>query len=89
MFGTMCPVLNKDELTFGSVAVAKEVLATLHNVLNKYGSVTINDLADVIGSKMTRTFHNEGFGWTDLSEAVVLNETLILPDPINLRDKEN
>ena len=88
MFGTMCPVLNKDELTFGSVAVAKEALATLHNVLNKYGSVTINDLADVIGSKMTRTFHNEKFGWTDLSEAVVLNETLILPDPIHLI-KEN
>ena len=84
----MWPALKKDELTFGSVAVANEVLVTLRDFLNKYGSVTINDLADVIGSKMTRTFHNEKFGWTDLSEAVVLNETLILPDPIHLI-KEN
>ena len=84
---TMFPVLSKDNLTFGSNDIANEVLIALRDILNKYGSVTINDLVDVIGSKMTRTFHNEKFGWTDLSEAVVLNETLILPDPIYLIKK--
>lgn len=81
---TMFPVLSKKDLNFESNDVAEEVLVVLREVLNKYGSVTINDLADIIGSKMTRTFHNDGFGWTDLSEAVILNKTLILPDPIRL-----
>ena len=85
---TMFPVLSKDNLTFESVDIAIEALIVLRDVLNKHGSVTINDLADVIGSKMTRTFYYEKFGWTDLSEAVVLNKTLILPDPIHLI-KEN
>lgn len=85
----MFPVLTKKGLTFESVAVAEEVLVALRDLLNKRSYVTINDLADIIGSKMTRTFHNDCFGWADLSEAVILDKTLILPDPIRLRNKEN
>ena len=84
----MVPSWMKQDLTFESSDVANEVLIALRDVLNKYGSVTLNDLADIVGSKKTRTFHDEGFGWTDLSEAVVLDKTLILPDIIRL-SKEN
>ena len=84
----MVPSWMKQDLTFESSDVANEVLIALRDVLNKHGSVTLNDLADIVGSKKTRTFHDEGFGWTDLSEAVVLDKTLILPDIIRL-SKEN
>lgn len=84
----MVPSWMKQDLIFESSYVANEVLIALRDVLNKHGSVTLNDLADIVGSKKTRTFHDEGFGWTDLSEAVVLDKTLILPDIIRLF-KEN
>ena len=84
----MVPSWIKQDLIFESSYVANEVLIALRDVLNKHGSVTLNDLADIVGSKKTRTFHDEGFGWTDLSEAVVLDKTLILPDIIRLF-KEN
>ena len=84
----MVPSWMKQDLIFESSYVANEVLIALRDVLNRYGSVTLNDLADIVGSKKTRTFHDEGFGWTDLSEAVVLDKTLILPDIIRLF-KEN
>ena len=84
----MVPSWMKQDLTFESSDVANEVLIALRDVLNKHGSVTLNDLADIVGSKKTRTFHDEGFGWTDLSEAVVLDKTLILPDIVRL-SKEN
>lgn len=84
----MVPSWMKQDLTFESSDVANEVLIALRDILNKYGSVTLNDLADIVGSKKTRTFHDEGFGWTDLSEAVILDKTLILPDIIRL-SKEN
>ena len=84
----MVPSWIKQDLIFESSYVANEVLIALRDVLNKHGSVTLNDLADIVGSKKTRTFHDEGFGWTDLSEAVVLDKTLILPD-ISRLFKEN
>ena len=84
----MVPSWIKQDLTFESIDVANEVLIALRDILNRYGAVTINDLADVVGSKKTRTFHDEGFGWTDLSEAVILDKTLVLPDIIRF-SKEN
>ena len=84
----MVPSWMKQDLIFESSYVANEVLIALRDVLNKHGSVTLNDLADIVGSKKTRTFHDEGFGWTDLSEAVILDKTLILPDIVRL-SKEN
>ena len=84
----MVPSWMKQDLTFESSDVANEVLIALRDVLNRYGSVTLNDLADIVGSKKTRTFHDEGFGWTDLSEAIILGKTLMLPDIIRL-SKEN
>ena len=61
--------INVDDLIFGMADEAHQVIDALCDRLERYGSVTVQDLYDLIGVSAPRTAMY--WGWTDLSEARV------------------
>lgn len=73
--------VNVDNIIFGMSAEAHEVLDALSERLEHYGSVTVQDLYDLIGVTTPKTAMY--WGWTDISEACVrqTNEGWLLDLP--------
>lgn len=61
--------INVDDLIFGMADEAHQVIDALCDRLERYGTVTVQDLYDLIGISAPRTAMY--WGWTDLSEARV------------------
>lgn len=73
--------VNVDNIIFGMSSEAHEVLDALSERLEHYGSVTVQDLYDLIGVTTPKTAMY--WGWTDISEACVrqTNEGWLLDLP--------
>lgn len=61
--------INVDDLIFGMADEAHQVIDALCDRLERYGTVTVQDLYDLIGISAPRTAMY--WGWNDLSEARV------------------
>lgn len=61
--------INVDDLIFGMADEAHQVIDALCDRLERYGTVTVQDLYDLIGISAPRTAMY--WGWQDLSEARV------------------
>ena len=61
--------INVDDLIFGMADEAHQVIDAMCDRLERYGTVTVQDLYDLIGVSAPRTAMY--WGWTDLSEARV------------------
>ena len=60
---------REDLYILSSREEAEEVLATLHDILEKYGQVTVVDYKELVGVSSSYTENKRG--WTDLSDAHV------------------
>ena len=58
-----------DDLIFGNREDADEVLSTLNDLLNRYPSVSIADLKDLVG--ITGRYTDNKYGWTDIRQAYI------------------
>lgn len=56
-----------DEILLETRAEAEEVLAKLGDMINRYDSVSLSDLYQLVG--LTPTYTDEKWGWTNLEEA--------------------
>jgi len=72
-----------DEIVLDSRTEAEQVIDQLFEVVNRYGSVTVSDLYDLVGLSSSHT--DNKWGWTDLGGAGVSRirdgYLLDLPDP--------
>ena len=79
--------INVDDLIFGMADEAHQVIDALCDRLERYGTVTVQDLYDLIGISAPRTAMY--WGWNDLSEAHVRKIRdgwlIELPRPIPLK----
>lgn len=73
--------INVDNIIFGMSSEAHEVLDALSERLEHYGTVTVQDLYDLIGVTTPKTAMY--WGWTDISDACVrqTNEGWLLDLP--------
>jgi hypothetical protein len=75
-----------NNIVLNSIGDAEEVLYTLHDLLNKYGFVTLVDLYDMVG--INGDFRDTKYGWKNLRNAswfkVRNGYKLNLPKPILL-----
>lgn len=58
-----------DDLKFEDRGDADEVLSTLDDLLNRYPSVSIADLNELVG--ITGRYTDNKYGWTDISQAYI------------------
>lgn len=58
-----------DDLKFEDRGDADEVLLTLEDLLNRYPSVSIADLNELVG--ITGRYTDNKYGWTDISQAYI------------------
>ena len=58
-----------DDLIFENREDADEVLSTLNDLLNRYPSVSIADLKDLVG--ITGRYTDNKYGWTDIRQAYI------------------
>jgi hypothetical protein len=58
-----------DEIILSSRGEADDVLNKLYDMLEKYGTVSVSDLYDLVGS--TSSYTDEKWGWTELRDSGV------------------
>lgn len=58
-----------DDLKFEDRGDADEVLSTLDDLLNRYPSVSVADLNELVG--ITGRYTDNKYGWTDISQAYI------------------
>jgi hypothetical protein len=58
-----------DEIILSSRGEADDVLNKLYDMLEKYGTVSVSDLYDLVGS--TSSYTDEKWGWTELRDSSV------------------
>lgn len=56
--------INFEDIILATRVEAEEVLELMHNLVEKYNSVTVSDLYDMIGT--TGEYTDEKWGWTDM-----------------------
>jgi hypothetical protein len=75
-----------DEIVLDSRTEAEQVIDQMYEVINRYGSITVADLYELVGISSAHT--DNKWGWTDLSGAGVSRlrdgYLLDLPDPAPL-----
>lgn len=59
-----------DEIVLNTRAEAEEVIERLFDIVNRYDSVTVSDLYELVGVRSTHVDHK--WGWTDLRGAGVV-----------------
>ena len=74
-------------LKFESSEQAQDVLDAMNALIEKYGAVSVGDLYVLIDSKEPRAFIQDKWGWNNLSTAVVLSSSLILPVPVIIMEE--
>lgn len=83
-YGSNSKVL--DNLEFSSNREAVEVLDILREAIDKYGTVSVSQLYDLVG--VTGTYTDDYLGWDDLSRASIIRSRgvwiLDLPRAINI-----
>lgn len=77
-----------DQVSFGSQKEAANVLHSLADILDQYGSVTVREFYDEAGFNNPYYSDSRYYGWKDIGDAYVVKVrsgwSISLPDPIKL-----
>lgn len=66
----MNDVLSIEEIMFDKREQGEDIIDSMNETMNTYGSVSVSDLYDLIG--MSGDYKYNKYGWTDISSAKII-----------------